>query len=401
MSWRYQPPVVSPVTPGMLGAGILAAVGRTPRGSEVLAAELKTRYQASDLLLTDSGTSALVIVLRALLPSGGTIAYPSYACVDITAAALKAGVRVRLYDLDPMTLSPDLDSVRSVMERGVDAILVAHLYGYPADVPGVNELAKARGTVLIEDAAQAAGGTLRGRRLGALADISILSFGRGKGTTAGSGGAVIVRNSAYAESIRVVARQLADRSRGMKDVLALTAQWALARPKFYRLPAFIPGLHLGDMIFQPATEPSAISAAAAAMLLKSVRGEDRELSHRRARAGDLMDVLAQTRGRAVPIRPIAGGESGFLRFAFVDGDGDLAPRQSLGVVRGYPLTLDQHVQLRPLLEPGELAGNGACRLRDRLFTAPTHSRVSVADVGRIRRSLAPSRSRPNVEAFAT
>jgi perosamine synthetase len=400
MNWRYQPPVLSPVAPAALLAGLTATFGRS-RGISDLADELKRRYQASEVLLTDSGTSALVAALRVLLPAGGTIAYPAYACIDITAAAVRAGARVRLYDIDPMTLSPDLDSVQKTIKRGVDAILVAHLYGYPADVRAVKGLADARGVAVIEDAAQAAGGTLGGTRLGALADVSILSFGRGKGVTAGSGGALLTRTAALAESTRRVASQLGTPSRGVRDVAALLAQWVFARAELYRLPASIPGLRLGEMVFHPANEPRAISVAAAAMLPMALDAEQNEVSHRRACAREILGILPEAGGRLVPIRAIAGGESGFLRLAFLDNTGDAAPHESVGVMRGYPLTLDQHEQLQPLLLSGERAGSGAHRLRDRLFTAPTHSRVGSADIRRFRRWLARTDSSAHIEVFAT
>jgi len=140
-----------------------------------------------------------VLALRAFVPPGGSVAYPGYGCIDLSAAAVRAGVKVRLYDLDPVTLSPDLSSLGKTISRGVDAIVVAHMFGYPADVPGVRDLASNAGVTVIEDAAQAAGGTLETVPLGALADASILSFGRGKGTTAGSGGALLFRGVASAD----------------------------------------------------------------------------------------------------------------------------------------------------------------------------------------------------------
>jgi dTDP-4-amino-4,6-dideoxygalactose transaminase len=401
MNWRYQPPALSPVAPTALLAGFAAAVGRSRTDNQASTDELRRRYDASDALLTDSGTSALVIALRALLPRGGTIAYPAYACVDLTAAALRAGVSVRLYDLDPMTLSPDLDSLRRTMKRGVDAILVAHLFGYPADVGAVKDLAEERGIPVIEDAAQAAGGTLRGTRLGALADVSILSFGRGKGTTAGSGGALLARTAGHAELTRVMSTRLDDGSPGTREVVALAAQWLLARSELYRFPASIPALKLGEMIFRAASEPRSISAAAAAILPFALRMEDQELSHRRARAKELLAMLRQTSGRLAPVHSVPGGEAGFLRLAFLDTIGDIRPNESVGAMRGYPLTLDQHKQLRPILAAGESAGAGAQRLRDRLFTAATHSRVSAADVGRFQQWLATSDSSVRLEAFAT
>jgi dTDP-4-amino-4,6-dideoxygalactose transaminase len=234
-----------------------------------------------------------------------------------------------------------------------------------------------------------------------LSDVSILSFGRGKGVTAGSGGALLTRTAALAESTRLAASQLGPQSRGARDVVTLAAQWLFARSELYRLPASIPALKLGEMVFHAATEPRPISAAAAAMLSLALRAEERELSHRRACAREILGILPRTGGRLVPIRTLASGESGYLRLAFIDTVGDTMSNQSIGVMRGYPLTLDQHEQLQPLLLSGERAGSGARRLRDRLFTAPTHSRVGAADLDRFRRWLAQRASAAHIEAFAT
>jgi perosamine synthetase len=401
MSWRYQPAVLSPVDPAALLTGIVGALGGAHYARQSVCDELSRRYAASAVLLTDSGTSALVVALRTLLPVGATIAFPAYACIDLTAAALRAGVRVRLYDIDPMTLSPDLDSVRKAMERGVDAILVAHLYGYPADVTSVKNVAKERGVLVIEDAAQAAGGKLGGKRLGELADVSVLSFGRGKGTTAGSGGALLARSLASVRAIDAMTARFAAGSRGGREVFALAAQWMLARSELYRLPASIPGLRLGEMVFRPAGEPRPMSATAAAILPSALKMEGRELAQRRERAGDLLAVIRKSGGRLTPIHSVPDGEPGFLRLPFLDAIGDMAPNASVGAMRGYPLTLDQHDQLRPILADGERAGPGAQRLRDRLFTAPTHSRVTTADIRRFQQWVARLDSPVRLEALAT
>ena len=362
--------------------------------------ELRQRYDATDAVLTDSGTSALVIALRDLVGEGGTVAYPSYSCIDLTAAALKAGVRVRLYDLDPATLSPDLDSVAKVLKRGVDAIVVAHLYGYAANVPAIRNLADERGVLVIEDAAQAAGGELHGMRLGSLGDVSILSFGRGKGMTAGSGGALLVRSRRLTEWTRRAARSLVPETRGGSEVVALAAQWLLARRAIYGIPASIPALRLGEMVYREAGEPRPMSATAAAILKVSLAGDDMEIAHRRAHASEIVSQTLEMR-RFQPVRSIDGGEPGYLRLALIDRAGDSAPAERLGVLRGYPMTLDQHPQLRPILIAGERAGAGAETLRDRLFTAPTHSRVGAVDVARLRSWLASSGHASPIEAWAT
>jgi hypothetical protein len=359
-----------------------AAIGLSTSASGTVAATLRRRYGAVDALLTDSGTSALILALRRILPPGGTVAYPGYACIDLTAAALGAGVHVRLYDIDPATLSPDLDSVRGVMRRGVDAIVVGHLYGYPGDMIGVRNLAAEHGIPVIEDAAQGAGGSLCGALLGSLGDVAILSFGRGKGTTGGSGGAVLVRTPALAEWTRSARSDLKAGSRGVAEVLSLAAQRVLSHPSLYRLPASIPALSLGEMVYHPPRPPRAMAAASAAVLRWTLGLEEREVSGRRARARDLLSRMREA-PNVVPARPIVGGESGFLRLALLDSRGTMMPRPDLGAVRGYPMTLEQHEQLRPLLLSGERAGKGSQFLRDRLFTVPTHSRVDQSDLVRL------------------
>jgi dTDP-4-amino-4,6-dideoxygalactose transaminase len=194
VTWRRQPPVLSPVSSRALVDGVAAAIGLDSNAHEGVSEDLRKRYRCHDALLTDSGTSALILALRRIAPQG-IVALPAYGCIDLTTAALGAGVRVRLYDIDPVTLSPDLDSVRAALRRGVDAIVVTHLYGYPADMFGVASLAAEAGVPVIEDAAQGAGGTLRGSLLGSIGDVSVLSFGRGKGMTGGSGGALLVRTT--------------------------------------------------------------------------------------------------------------------------------------------------------------------------------------------------------------
>src|SRR5579862_7565643 len=189
MLGRWQPPVIARVTARTLVESLRTAM-TGHADTQTVRRALGRRFHARAVALTDSGTSALALAFRFALPAAGTVALPAYACVDLLAAAAYAGLRVRLYDLDPATLSPDLESVARTLARGADAIVVAHLFGYPADMPGVAAIAHAHGTIVIEDAAQQAGGMLHDVPLGARGPLSVLSFGRGKGWAASGGGAL-------------------------------------------------------------------------------------------------------------------------------------------------------------------------------------------------------------------
>ena len=375
MSWRREPPVLSPVSAKGIAAGVAATL-RIGRGEQARAeAMLRAEFSAGDVRLTDSGTSALVLAMRLAAPFG-TVALPAFGCPDLAAAAVRASVRVRLYDLDPATLSPDLDAVRAAISRGVDAIVVAHFYGYPADMRGVEECAAAAGLTVIEDAAQGASGSLHGARLGSIGSSVVLSFGRGKGMTAGSGGALLGRGALPIDGTH----RIEDSRATGREVAALCAQWALARPSLYRLPTAIPMLKLGESVYHDAGEPRSISPTAAAIIPRAIEMERMESLVRRRNAKSIIDRIDARKFAAV--RPIAGGESGYLRCVVLDSTGRARPSVAIGALRSYPKTLDEHPQLHAMLAPGERAGRGAKQMGERAFTLPTHSRVSRLHVER-------------------
>lgn len=376
----------SPVSLPGLARGLGAAFGIGTPSDEVVAA-LRERHGVSTVVLCDSGTSALVVALRAAVPPGGSVAFPSYSCVDLAAAARYAGVRVRLYDLEPATLSADLDSLEAALRRGVDAVVAAHLYGFPVDVEGMRTLARAHGATFIEDAAQGAGGTLRGAPTGGLGDVSVLSFGRGKGTTSGRGGAVTTSAPHWAARLT---QALAEMERvpnaGWGDLTRGAAQWLLGRPALYGLPAAIPGLHLGEMVYHPAHEPRSISRAATALLRNALREDPHEIARRRANAATLAHAIGERRD-ARSIRPLPGAEPGYLRFPVID-TGRRAHAPALGITRGYPRALFEQPELRPSLHGGEPEPLGGRYLRESLFTLPVHGRMSARDLTRVRAWIA-------------
>jgi perosamine synthetase len=376
MMLRHQLPVYSPLTASALGFafGSVWRSGAVHRDS--LARHLTQSLGARRVLLTDSGTSALVLALRILVGRDGTVAFPGYACIDLAAAARYAGVRVRLYDIDPVTLSPDLESVSRVLKRGVEAVVVAHLYGFPADVPAVAELAVAHGAAVIEDAAQAAGGTLQGKPLGSFGALTVLSFGRGKGLTGGAGGALLAITAESAERFES-ANGFPPRT-GWRDLAVAMTQWSLGRPRLYAIPHAIPGLRLGEMVFHPAHEPCGISSAAAALVQHSLSAAEEEVAVRRRNASTLTAEVGESNGVAA-IEPVRGATPGYLRFPLRDLR-NRAEVPRLGIVRGYPQTLREQPELRPCLDPNEPSVPGATDLRRSLFTLPVHSRVTPRDL---------------------
>ncbi len=373
-----------------------AALAKDLEPCERLRLALRHRFSASHVLLTDSGTSALLIAMQLLAPSG-TVALPAYSCVDLAAAAIGAGVRVRLYDVNPRTLGPDADDLRSTLERGVDALVVVHLFGYPVAMREVLEIAGQASVPVIEDAAQAAAGRLGERLLGTFGDMTVLSFGRGKGLSGGGGGALLGRGD-VGERMALLAAQLETGGPGWRNLGVATAQWALGRPALYGVPSRIPWLHLGEMVYHPPTTPASLSIASAALVLRSLDRADRDAERRKAMASRI-GPLAMMADKLRVVEPVGHARPGYLRFPVLDYRGR-RPTPDTGILRSYPGTLADQSVLHGHLADGEVAGAGARELGAWLFTLPTHSMIRDRDVHNIAQWLG-GRRRPQTAATTT
>jgi perosamine synthetase len=377
---RHQLPVSSTITARSLLRALAPALGDGAHERSALDAELRQAFGARDVVLVDSGTSALAMALRLTTPVDGIVALPAYACVDIGAAAIYARVRVRLYDVDPVTLSADLDSVSRVLAAGVDTIVASHLFGYPADVPAVAALAAEHGAAVIEDAAQGAWGSLLGTRLGAFGPLTVLSFGRGKGMTGGGGGALLSIGERAPDAMSPARTRIAAPTSSLRTLAVTTAQWALGRPALYALPSSIPALHLGETIYHPAHEPRSITSASASLVRAALARASDDLAVRRRHA-DVLALAALSSRDVSAVRPIAGAEPGYLRFPVRLADTRTRNREqpSLGIVHGYPDTLADLAALRPsLIGDEKLAGTR--ELQRSIVTLPTHSLLNEKDL---------------------
>jgi perosamine synthetase len=388
VEFRHQLTAYSPITAAAMADAALA--GRRGRGAaDLLCGFLRERYEADRVLLLGSGTEALQVAIRLALQRverGARLALPAFSCYDLAAAAVGADVPVQFYDVDPHSLQPDPDSLALAMEAGARVAVVSPLYGYPVDWAALEFCAAEHGAVLIEDAAQGHAALWRGRFLGALGSISVLSFGRGKGWTGSSGGAVLLRgNGPLPPDIFGTApgRPAPD----LKIVIAAMLQWGVGRPELYALPAALPWLGLGTTRYRPPTAPRTMAAAAAALLWSTRQVAEKEVEQRVRNAQFLLRTIASS-GRVRPIGVVPDGRPGFLRLPVRHQGGfhGLAdPRRAsrLGMAPGYPMTLPSIPALRAYRLDVKARYPGAEQLARELVTLPTHSRVTAGDRAQI------------------
>ncbi len=372
---RHQLPVYSPLSLGALAGALVDLAGRTDPVAE-LGRSLGRRFVADAAHLFGSGTQALqraIELARAPAGKDALVALPAFGCFDLASAAVGAGAPVVLYDLDPSTLSPDLNSLERACAAGARVVVAAYLYGIPIDWPGVTAVAAAHGAMLIEDAAQGLGAAFEGRPLGSLGPISLLSFGRGKGWTGGAGGALLLRAGIpeLASSAPVPAAPPAAAVRGYA---ASAVQWLLGRPSLYGIPMAIPGLALGETRYHPPVPIAAMPALAAAVALRMEHSAEAHAALRRA-AGAAWSADLSTSAVLLPSMP-AGSQPGYLRFPLRLAGGRLGLADSasarLGIARSYPIPLSQLPQLAPLRRDAGGVFPGAEELARSLITLPTH-----------------------------
>jgi len=143
-------------------------------------------------LATNSGTAALMLSVHGagVEPGDEVIVSPFTWGASISCVLQCAAIPV-FADVDPATFALDAASVRARVTPRTRAIVVVHLFGQPAEMEGLLEVAREHRLALIEDCAQAAGGLYRGRRLGSLGDFGAFSLQASKNLTGGEGGILI------------------------------------------------------------------------------------------------------------------------------------------------------------------------------------------------------------------
>jgi len=151
-----------------------------------------------------NGTDALLLALKALsIGRGDEVIVPANSFVATAAAVVHAGATPVFVDIDPKTYNIDVKEIENHISPKTKAIIPVHLYGQPADMSPVLELARLYSLKVIEDAAQAHGARYYGRRAGSMGDAACFSFYPGKNLGAcGDGGAVVTNDPDLAQSLK-------------------------------------------------------------------------------------------------------------------------------------------------------------------------------------------------------
>jgi perosamine synthetase len=162
----------------------------------------------------NSGTSAIHLALMAFdVKAGDEVIVPALTYVASANAVRYCGAQPVLVDSEPRTMNLDPAKIESRIGPRTRGIIAVHLYGHPADMGAIMEIARRRKLFVVEDAAEAHGGLCRGRKVGGIGDISAFSFFGNKIITTGEGGMVTTNDPDLARKVRLLRGQGMDPQR--------------------------------------------------------------------------------------------------------------------------------------------------------------------------------------------
>ncbi|MBE1458107.1 dTDP-4-amino-4,6-dideoxygalactose transaminase [Nocardiopsis terrae] len=175
---------------------------RTARFEEAI----RARLGAGEAVACSSGTSALTLVLAALdLGPGQEVIVPAFGCAPLASTVLSLGATPVFADIVPQTMTMDPEHARTLVSDRTRVLMPAHMFSVMADMPRLRALADQAGVRLVEDAALAQGGVLRGRPAGLWGDAGVYSFVQVKTFgMPGEGGVALSEDTGLADRVRML-----------------------------------------------------------------------------------------------------------------------------------------------------------------------------------------------------
>jgi len=168
--------------------------------------------RAKHAIAVNSGTAALHMTLwTADVKVGDEVILPSFTFVATAEAVALIRAKPVFVDIKPRTYNIDPDKIEPAITSKTKAIIPVDLYGLPAEMDKIKEIADRHNLTLIEDAAQAHGASYKKKPPGCFADMTCWSFYASKNMTTGEGGMITTNNDDYAEKLRLI------RSHGEKE----------------------------------------------------------------------------------------------------------------------------------------------------------------------------------------
>jgi perosamine synthetase len=351
---------------------------------------------AKQVLFLSSGRAALWLTLKALSslqPSRHKVIVPAYTCPAVASAVLKAGLQPVLCDINLDDFGYAQSDLEDLIDEDTLAVIVVHLFGFPANTKPVANLCQQNGAFFLEDAAQAFGNELpsTNEKLGLIGDAGFFSFGRGKPVSALHGGLIATTSNIIYDTCLEIYNSIdnSSTSENITYLAQLGCYSVFSNPSLYWIPQGMPFLHLGETIFQPdfpASKGSDIASGIAETLLENFEDDKKS---RMEKTQWYNENLPET----IAVRRLSSAAYPFLRYPLITKDRAhrdalLKGLNSIGISGAlfYPCPLNELDGLKEVLRDNNVYLN-AKNLSERLITLPVHEGVKERDMIRIKRVI--------------
>lgn len=156
-------------------------------------------------IATTSGTTALHLAVESLdIGNGDEVIAPTLTNAATVFAIVYSGAKPVLVDSEPKTWNIDPNRIEEKITENTKAILPVHLYGHPADMNPILDIAEDHDLYVIEDAAEAHGAEYRGKKAGSFGEVGCFSFYANKIITTGEGGMIVTNSDEISEKARLL-----------------------------------------------------------------------------------------------------------------------------------------------------------------------------------------------------
>jgi len=366
--------------------------------------ELKAHYNVKHCFLLSSGKAALTIILKALHelhPERNEVLIPAYTCYSVPSAIIKAGLKIKLCDINPETLDFDFKQLKKILSQSnssnsqssILAVIPTHLFGLPADVDQVRKINTDDNISIIEDAAQAMGGTLKEKKLGTLGDAGFFSLGRGKAFSIVEGGIILTNNNRIADNI--TKRMKTIPTYNMLEIIKLVIYSIILtifmRPALFWFPKSLQFLKLGQTIFEPEFSIKKMSSFQAG-LAKNWQTRLRNMKSLRQQNANAFTAAFQKNDNLTSSMIYENGTHSLLRFPLKIYDTQILDRilsksekQGLGIMRAYPDSINNIKELKNYFKNKTYPK--ATMISKHLITLPVHHFLSLQDSLQIKKLI--------------
>ncbi|MEW8156252.1 MAG: DegT/DnrJ/EryC1/StrS family aminotransferase [Candidatus Thiodiazotropha endolucinida] len=351
--------------------------------------QLRDRFKVDHSYLFTTGRGAMTVLLKSLKKLRNNaeineVIIPAYTCYSVASSIQNAGLKVRLCDVDPNTLSYNLAKLQNMPFTNVLCIISANLYGIPNQLQEIEEIANKNGVYMVDDAAQSFNAKYQEREIGTFGSAGLFSFDKGKNITSIEGGVIITNNSELAEIIDSYYSIMPGNSirDNLMTAIKVIIYYLFLNPLLYWIPASLPFLNLGKTRYEEIIEIKKYSRLVAPIALMQIKRSD-QIAEKRIANGLWYKSNIEERKKISKINESDYGRPVYLRYPIKIKQQEkrkaiLTHAKRYGISKSYPKSLNQLMEIEKfLINPGEF--EGAEQISSQLITLPTHAFINNND----------------------